>query len=41
LGLCVIPLLKLSDFGITRFDPANGDKWATLVNDQRAKPKPA
>lgn len=33
--LCVIPNLKLTDFGLTKFDPANGDNGPRLIQDQR------
>jgi len=35
LSLCVIPALKLTDFGLIRFDPANGDLAPVMIEDQR------
>ena len=35
LPLCVIPKLKLTDFGPVRFDPQNGDMAPVLIDDQR------
>lgn len=41
LPLCVIPDAKITDFGITRFNPAEGIMKPMLVDDQRKKtPKP-
>jgi len=37
LPLCVIPLLKITDFGLVRFDPANGDRGPVLLHDQRVR----
>lgn len=37
LSLCVIPTLKLTDHGLTRFDPAQGDLGPVLIDDQRLK----
>lgn len=34
--LCVIPQLKLTDFGLVRFDPENGDEGPVLIDDQRS-----
>jgi adenine deaminase len=33
--LCVIPTLRVTDFGITRFDPSIGDQGPVLIDDQR------
>lgn len=35
LPLCVIPELKLTDFGLVRFNPAGGDEGPVLIQDQR------
>ena len=35
LPLCVIPDAKLTDFGLTRFNPAEGIMKPTLITDQR------
>ena len=35
LPLCVIPDAKITDFGITRFNPAEGILKPELVDDQR------
>lgn len=35
LPLCVIPELKLTDFGLVRFNPAKGDEEPILIRDQR------
>ena len=35
LPLCVIPDAKITDFGITRFNPAEGIMKPTLIDDQR------
>jgi len=35
LPLCVIPDAKLTDFGLTRFNPAQGIMKPTLIDDQR------
>lgn len=35
LSLSVIPNLKVNDWGITKFDPANGDLGPALIVDQR------
>ena len=35
LPLSVIPNLKLTDFGLVRFSPQNGDQGPVLINDQR------
>ncbi len=41
LPLCVIPSLKLTDFGLVRFDPAGGDEGPVLIQDQRkSTPQP-
>lgn len=41
LPLCVIPDAKITDFGITRFNPAEGIMKPVLIDDQRKKaPKP-
>ncbi len=41
LPLCVIPDAKITDFGLTRFNPAAGIMRPTLVNDQRTGRQPA
>ncbi len=38
LPLCVIPDAKITDFGITRFNPAEGIMKPILIDDQRKKP---
>lgn len=35
LPLCVIPTLKITDFGLTRFAPDKGDQGPVLIHDQR------
>jgi adenine deaminase len=37
LALCVIPNLKLTDHGLVRFSPQEGDLRPTLVRDQRGQ----
>ncbi|MAQ71206.1 MAG: adenine deaminase [Alphaproteobacteria bacterium] len=39
LPLCVIPSLKITDFGLVRFSPDKGDQEPVLIDDQR-KDKP-
>jgi adenine deaminase len=38
LPLCVIPALKLTDFGLVRFEPFSGDLGPVLIDDQRGAP---
>ncbi len=40
LSLCVIPALKLTDFGLVRFAPPQ-DEGPVLIHDQRSSPHPA
>ncbi len=40
LPLCVIPNAKITDYGITRFNPAQGIMTPILIDDQRKTPKP-
>jgi len=40
LSLCVIPALKLTDFGLVRFAPPR-DEGPVLIHDQRRSPHPA
>lgn len=35
MALCVIPELKLTDWGLVRFNPAQGDHGPVLIDDQR------
>ena len=35
LPLCVIPSLKITDFGLVRFSPDKGDQEPVLIDDQR------
>ena len=37
LSLSVIPNLKVNDWGIMKFDPANGDLGPRVLEDQRVK----
>lgn len=39
LSLSVIPDVKVSDVGVTKFDPANGDKGPRLIKQQGTAPK--